>query len=198
DELVRLQWRTGYKGDVVKDKLERSLNYKLAERWAAERDKPYAVEEQIQLLREIGHNLERYDQSRRLDKGKGKADDRPGPSSRKPEENKAEKQKGKKDKKRKRDDEKEWKDKSVKLAGIPADILKERMTAGSCQKCGKSNHMWYDCYSKEAVKTRVAGSKKTCKEGSNPQISAVRATETERRIEELEDSDMEILDYGTD
>src|SRR5690606_35976835 len=110
DELVRLQWRTGYKGDVVKDKLERSMNYKLAKQWTAERDKPYAVEEQIQLLREIGHNRERYDQSRRLDKGKGRADNRLGPSSRKPEENKADKQKGKKDKKRKRDNEKDCKD----------------------------------------------------------------------------------------
>ena len=58
--------------------------------------------------------------------------------------------------------------------------------------------MWYDCYSRKAVKTKVAGLKKTCKEGSNSQFSAVKATETECRIEELEDSDMEILDYGTD
>ena len=72
------------------------------------------------------------------------------------------------------------------------------MTADSCQKCGKGNYKWFDCNSKEAVKTKVAGFKKARKEGLNPQISAVKATETERRIEELEDSDMEILDYGTD
>ena len=139
-----------------------------------------------------------YEQSRRLDKGKERVDARPEPSSRKPEENKAGKQKGKQDKKRKREGDKDWKDKSVELAGIPADILKERTTAGSCLKCGKGNHMWYDCYSKEAVKTKVAGFKKTRKEGSNPRISANKATETERRINELEDSDMEILDSGTD
>ena len=72
------------------------------------------------------------------------------------------------------------------------------MTAGSCQKCGKGNHKWYDCYSKEAVTTKVAGFKKTRKEGSNPQISAGKATDTEQRIEEWDDCDMKILNYGTD
>jgi len=32
DKLVCLQWRTGYTGNVVKDKLERSLSYKLAKK----------------------------------------------------------------------------------------------------------------------------------------------------------------------
>jgi len=132
-----------------------------------------------------------------LDKRKGRADDRPGPSSRKPEENKAGKQNGKQEKKRKREGDTDWKDKSVELAGIPADILKDTMTASSCLKCGKSNHMWYDCYSKEAVKTKVLSFKRTRKEEFNPQILADKATETERRIEELEDSDMKILDYST-
>ena len=72
------------------------------------------------------------------------------------------------------------------------------MTAGSYQKCGKGNHTWYDCDSMEAVKTKVAGFKKACKERHNLQILAVKASETECRIEELEDSDMEILDYSTD
>ena len=110
DKLVRLQWTTEYTGDVVKDKLERFFNYKLAKKWAAERNKPYSVDEQIKLVRNLGHNLKRYEQSRRLDKGKGRADDRPRPSSSKPEENKTEKQKGKQDKKRKREGDKDWKD----------------------------------------------------------------------------------------
>ena len=177
--------------------MKRSLNYKLAKKWTAERNKRYSVDEQIKLVRNLGHNLEKYEQSRRLDKGKGRAEDRLGLSSRKPEDNRTGKRESKQDKKRRGDGNKDWKDKKVELAGIPADMLKERMTAGSCQKCEKGNHKWYDCYSKEAVKTKVAGFKKACKEEPNPQISTTKATETEQRIEKLEDFVMEIFDYGT-
>ena len=76
--------------------------------------------------------------------------------------------------------------------------MKKKITAGSSRKCEKSNHKWYDCYSKEAVKTRVAGFKKAGKEKPNSRISAVQTTETEQRIDEIVDPDMEILDYGID
>ena len=58
--------------------MEQSLNYKLAEKWAAEQNKLYTINQQIKLVRDLGYNLERYEQTCRLDKGKGRADDRPG------------------------------------------------------------------------------------------------------------------------
>ena len=58
--------------------------------------------------------------------------------------------------------------------------------------------MWYDFYSKKTVKTNIAGFKKSCKKGPDPQILAVKASGTEHWIKELENSDMEILDYCTD
>ena len=47
--------RTGYKGQTDEDKLKRGLNYKLGEDWAVILKKPEMVEEQMVLLREMGH-----------------------------------------------------------------------------------------------------------------------------------------------
>ena len=60
DELTRLQWKTGYSGDIVKDKLQRSLQPWLAEQWAAKLDKPHSVDEQVRALREMGQAREQY------------------------------------------------------------------------------------------------------------------------------------------
>ena len=64
DKLIRLMWRTGSKGQRVEDKLKRGLNYKLGEDWARVIKKPETVEEQIVLLREIGHRMEDYNRTK--------------------------------------------------------------------------------------------------------------------------------------
>ena len=65
DKLIRLMWQTGYKGQIVEDKLKRGLNYKLGEDWARVIKKPETVEEQIVLLREMGHWMEDYNRTKR-------------------------------------------------------------------------------------------------------------------------------------
>ena len=64
DKLIRLMWRTGYKGQTVEDKLKRALNHKLGEDWARVIKKPETVEEQIVLLREMGHQMEDYNRTK--------------------------------------------------------------------------------------------------------------------------------------
>ena len=200
DEINRLMWRTGYTGDVVKDKVARSLKPELGRQWYRVFPKPDSITAQIAMLREMGHRKEEYEKiqdsgkpQQNSEKPQGSLKDRKvSKQPRQPEENKA----GAKGK-RKRDESKEWKDKDVELAGIPDEIRKERRKAGNCQKCGKGTHMWYECYTKEPVKTSVAGLKRPRKEESKKKISGVKASPI-RRVEELPDSDMEILDYEVD
>ena len=63
-KLIRLMWQTSYKGQTVKDKLKQSLNYKLGEDWARVIKKPEMVEEQIVLLKEMGHQMEDYNRTK--------------------------------------------------------------------------------------------------------------------------------------
>jgi hypothetical protein len=53
-----------------------------------------------------------------------------------------------------------WKDKSVELKGIPKKLLDERGDVNNCLKCGKDNHKWFECWSKEPVTTKVAAGAK--------------------------------------
>ena len=64
DKLIRLMWRTSYKRQTVEDKLKRGLNYKLGEDWAKVIKKPETREEQIVLLREMGHQIEDYNRTK--------------------------------------------------------------------------------------------------------------------------------------
>ena len=52
------------------------------------------------------------------------------------------------------------KDKSVKLKGIPLDILKERKKAEMCLKYGKGPHKWFECFSNQPVTTKTVSKKK--------------------------------------
>ena len=64
DKLIRLMWQAGYKGQTVKDKLKRGSNHNLGEDWARVIKKPETVEEQIVLLREMGHQMEDYNRTK--------------------------------------------------------------------------------------------------------------------------------------
>ena len=53
-------WRISYKEQSVENKLKQGLNHKLGEDWGRVIKKPETVEEQIVLLREMGHWMEDY------------------------------------------------------------------------------------------------------------------------------------------
>jgi hypothetical protein len=48
----------------------------------------------------------------------------------------------------------------VELKGIAKKLLDERGDANKCLKCGKDNHKWFECWSKEPVTTKVAAGAK--------------------------------------
>jgi len=60
DTLINLVWRTGYPEKVAKDKLIRGLNKEVRLAWAQIPNKPEKLNEQIAMLRDIGHNLENF------------------------------------------------------------------------------------------------------------------------------------------
>ena len=64
DQIVQLMWRTGYTGEVVDDKISQNLNADLALDWAKVLVKPASLHERIQLLRSMGHVLERHKKMR--------------------------------------------------------------------------------------------------------------------------------------
>jgi hypothetical protein len=58
-------WVTGYSDDVVKDKLAEGLKRELALDSAKVQHKPKLVEQQIAILRDMGHSIERYENGER-------------------------------------------------------------------------------------------------------------------------------------
>jgi len=60
DTLINLVWRTGYPEEVAKDKLVRGLNKEVGLAWAQTPNKPDKLDEQMAMLRDIGHNLESF------------------------------------------------------------------------------------------------------------------------------------------
>lgn len=60
DQIVQLMWKTGYGGEVVDDKISQGLNAELALDWAKVAVKPASLHERIQLIRHMGHVLERH------------------------------------------------------------------------------------------------------------------------------------------
>jgi hypothetical protein len=64
DKIVQLMWKTGYSGEVVDDKISQGLNAELALDWAKVAVKPESLHERIQLIRHMGHVLERHQKTR--------------------------------------------------------------------------------------------------------------------------------------
>src|SRR6266566_5213762 len=60
DQVVQLMWKTGYKGEVVDDKISQGLSSELALDWAQVGAKPASLHERVQLIRQMGHVLERH------------------------------------------------------------------------------------------------------------------------------------------
>jgi hypothetical protein len=64
DKIVQLMWKTGYSGEVVDDKISQGLNSELALDWAKVPVKPESLHERIQMIRHMGHVLERHKKMR--------------------------------------------------------------------------------------------------------------------------------------
>lgn len=202
DRLTNLMWRTGYSDDVAKDKLVRGLNREIGQAWATYMPKPHSLHEQMAALRDLGHQIEEYKFRTKKSSGAdhhSSQSNHPASQKRKREGGNlrgGEAPQGGNKKPRSGGKPKEWKDREAELKGIPRDILDERASAENCLKCGKANHKWFECYTKEPVTKRVTAFKKSgipkvqATKG-DVKISAVKsAEESEGRIVELvEDSD---------
>ena len=163
DELNRLMWMTGYEGDVVEDKLKYALNEELGKEWAKVSPKPRLVGEQLALLRDMGHQLEDWYRTRKgQNKGnqpkkpqppqqnKGKPDGQPHPTTNKPKGQRQERKGGNPDRQTREE----------ALKGIPKNIVDDRTKDGVCLKCGKPNHRWSECWSKDPTVTKVVAGMK--------------------------------------
>ena len=80
------------------------------------------------------------------------------------------------------------------MKGIPEDILKERKEADDCQKCGKTGHKWFECWTKELV-TRRTSSGKASQSKKDVKIAALgEESTTLGRIMEIDsESDYKLL-----
>ena len=80
------------------------------------------------------------------------------------------------------------------MKGIPEDILKQRREADDCQKCGKTGHKWFECWTKEPV-TRRTSSGKASQSKKDVKIAALgeEPTISERIIEIDSESDYQLL-----
>ena len=156
DKLIRLMWRTGYKGQTVEDKLKRGLNHKLGEDWARVIRKPETVDEQIALLREMGHRMEDYNRTKQPGESTQKHETSTDRNPKRGSEQKH-KPRGKKEFRKDKGKKTEWKERTVELKGIPEEVLRERKEADDCQKCGKHGHKWFECWTKEPVTKKFTG-----------------------------------------
>ena len=126
-------WQTSYKGQTVEDKLKRGLNHKLGEDWARVIKKPETMEEQIVLLREMGHRMEDYNMTKQEHAKPDK------PMNRNPKWGSDQKYKpwDKKEFQKDKGKKADWKERTVELKGIPEDIMKERREADDCKNVAK-------------------------------------------------------------
>jgi hypothetical protein len=210
DELTRLIWQTGYSDDVVKDKISRSLNKELSKDWSKVLDKPDSLAGWLVRLREMGHNNERWEEQYGNSKSLSKSAKASGGKKGEGSKGNGGNQKGSGDSSKGKKRDGGWKDKSVELKGIPKKLLDERGDANKCLKCGKDNHKWFECWSKEPVTTKVAAgakrkaqkepkeekaedkpSKKSKTASAKKEEKAVTAAISHNIIEVSEDEDMD-------
>jgi len=124
-------------------------------------NKPEKLEEQMTMLRDIGHNLESF-HFRQKDTPTG-FNHQKEQNKRKHKNKLAQSQNdgnGKRTGKKRKREEKDWKDKDIELVGISTDILEERKKADFCLKYGKNTYKWYEYWTKTPVTTRVTKSNK--------------------------------------
>ena len=220
DWIHNLIYATGYTGEMVKDKIKEGQTDEMQRNWAMVQGKPEQIYPYIDALWKFAHEIERtaaYTKSQNRSQGSGEA------SESAPE---WEKKKEKKEKKEKRDKpsqpqsqpgtskgkgKADVKDRDTGLRGIPNSVIEERKKAFVCLKCGKPNHTWFKCFTKDPVTRSVASaSKKTRKRDEDKKdetpagqkakvecLTAGPSSETKRspspRIFEVEDSSSDAI-----
>ena len=51
-------------------------------------------------------------------------------------------------------------ERDTELRGIPNSVIEKRKKASVCLKCGKLNHTWFKCFTKDPVTRSVAAASK--------------------------------------
>ena len=165
-------WQTGYSGEVIKDKIKKGLDKELRREWAKAHPKPDDVAGYIEHLQELGHAIENDYLYEKLIT-KGKSSERASGV----QENSG----GKKKKKKvneKPSSSKENADSSKKKSstfipfgeatkGIPKEIIDERNAANNCPKCGKPEHKFFKCPSKNPVTSHISVVTKRKRDGDD-------------------------------
>jgi hypothetical protein len=160
DKLTRLIWQTGYSDDEVKDKISRSLNKELSKDWSKVLDKPDSLAGWLVKLREMGHNIEKWEEQYGNYKSLSKSAKVSGGKKGEGSKGNGGNQNGSGYSSKGKKGVGGWKDKSVELKRIPKKLLDNSGDANKCLKCGKDNHTWFECWSKEPVTTKVAAGAK--------------------------------------
>jgi hypothetical protein len=104
---------------------------------------------------DVGHNNKRWEEQYGNSKSLSKSAKASGGKKGEGSKSNVGNQKGSGDSSKGKKGDGGWKDKSVELKGIPKKLLDERGDANKCFKCGKDNHKWLECWSKEPVTTKV-------------------------------------------
>ena len=169
DRIHDIIYATGYTGKMVKDKIKEGLTDEMRRNWAMVQGKPEQIYPYMDALRKFAHEIKRtaaYTKSQNRSRGSGEASESAP---------KWEKKKEKKEKKEKRDKpsqpqsqpgpskgkgKAEFKDRDTEVRGIPNSVIEERKKASVCLKCGKPNHTWFKCFTKDPVTRSVASTSK--------------------------------------
>ena len=149
------------------------------------------VEEQIVLLREMGHPMEAYNRTKQDHAKLDETIDRNPKWGSDQKYKPRDKKEFRKDKGKKAD----CKERTVELKGIPENILKER-EEDDCQKCSKSGYKWFEYCIKEPVTKRTSTSGKVSQSKKDVKIAVLgeESTTLERIIEIDSESDYKLLD----
>ena len=214
-------YATNYMGEMVIDKIKEGLTDEMRRNWALVQNKPTLVTAYMGALRAFTHEIEQTDNYSRQNRARGSRE------AAEPFPRKEKKGKEKKAKKEKRDkpsqpqsqpgpskgkEKADFKDRDTELQGIPSSVIEERKKASVYLKCGKPNHTWYKCFTRDPVTRSVAAASKkkrkcdedikeealAAKKAKVERLTAGPSTETKRspspRIFEVEDSTSDAMD----
>ena len=221
DRIHALMYATNYTGEMVIDKIKEGLTDEMRRNWALVQNKPKPVMEYMAALRAFAHEIEQTDNYSRQNRARGSGE------ATEPSPRKEKKGKEKREKKEKRDrpsqpqsqpapskgkGKADFKDRETELRGIPSAIIEERKKASVCLKCGKPNHTWFKCFTRDPVTRSVAATSKkkrkrdddkkeevpAAKKAKVERLTAGPSTEAKRspspRIFEVEDSSSDAMD----
>ena len=192
DRIHVLMYATNYTGEMVIDKIKEGLTDEMRRNWALVQNKPKPMMEYMAALRALGHEIKQTDNysDQNRDRGSGEATESSPQKEKKGKERKEKKEK--KDRPSqpqsqptpsKGKGKADFEDRETELRGIPNTIIEERKKASVCLKCGKPNHTWFKCFTRDPVTRSVAtASKKKRKrdEDKKEEVPAAKKAKVER------------------